>query len=281
MKFNIVYDYQLDSLVKISRHLLTLLIDTLNDKKFKFSIKILIDGDIRNTQTGEVLQRQTPFPNHMFQVRTPTEQTRLIKSFSTYLLSFQSEEANPDLMPNTKWTYDKVNALSFKICKLDSGGCAGAKTIKSWTKAIKNPDNKDDLCFWRCFAIALYSEDNKDIRKKDSKKQRDKAQWLKKTTEVTLKIQLIDTVAVNQIPFIAQVLKLDIRVYHIDENGQSSNLWLDPSLEGNEGVHALDSNIGDPILLHFEEGAENNDVGEKGYSLLSNHEQICRHTVQH
>ena len=82
IKFNLQYDYQLSSLVKISKHLLSMLNVAMGAKKF--SIKILIDGVIRNTYTGETMERQTPFPNHMFQVRTPTEQNKLKMSFSEY-----------------------------------------------------------------------------------------------------------------------------------------------------------------------------------------------------
>ena len=65
IKFNLSYDYQMSSLVKISRHLLKSLKEAMTKK---YSIKILIDGVIRNTYTGETMERRTPFPNHMFQV---------------------------------------------------------------------------------------------------------------------------------------------------------------------------------------------------------------------
>jgi hypothetical protein len=118
MKFNMKYNFLIDSLQRISRQLLTTLIETV---PFAFSFKIILFGDLINTGTGE---RISDFPcyfpkDRMLPMRTTTEKQKSVGLFNQYIMSFTECE---EIYPSTKWTYDVVRSIGFKICKQYQGG---------------------------------------------------------------------------------------------------------------------------------------------------------------
>ncbi|PRP72983.1 hypothetical protein PROFUN_17059, partial [Planoprotostelium fungivorum] len=67
--------------------------------------------------------------------------------------------------------------LNFKLAKSQQDGCKGYAVeagLKN-KRCLKPPDLKDNLCFWRCIAIALYESSCQGIQQVNSKQQREKA----------------------------------------------------------------------------------------------------------
>jgi len=204
------YGGTIEDLAKISKHILETTTETVL-KHFNFQMKVIIYGEIINTFTGESKEH---FPHYfptdaLIKISNQSDKDKMIRSFTRALKEFTNTDK---LYPSTKWKYDKITGLGIKIFKNYTGGCKGAKAINipGWSKrAIKNPDNKDNLCFWRCLAILLYQGEFKSIREKNSALQRQIALELKVKANYPN-----DAVDVDAIPLIiCRKLKLDIQVY--------------------------------------------------------------------
>ncbi|PRP73107.1 hypothetical protein PROFUN_16427 [Planoprotostelium fungivorum] len=91
--------------------------------------------------------------------------------------------------------------------------------------------SKDNLCFWRCIAIALYEFSSQQIGKKDSKIQREKAIALRDQYFKQCGQRITDHVQVADLPAICQALNLDLTVYTLDSNLNSVKLYK----SGNQG----------------------------------------------
>ncbi|PRP73278.1 hypothetical protein PROFUN_16749, partial [Planoprotostelium fungivorum] len=80
---------------------------------------------------------------------------------NTLQLWIQNSFAADDSVPDTKHRVHEFIAFKLKLAKSQQaliGGCKGY-TVDSGLKnkrCLKNPDLKDNLCFWRSIAIALY-----------------------------------------------------------------------------------------------------------------------------
>ena len=117
--------------------------------------------------------------------------------------------------------------MYFKLAKSHQGGCKGY-TVDSGLKnkrCLKNPDLKDNLCFWRCITIALYESSCQGIQQANSKQQREKAIALRDQYFAQCGQNISDHVQVADLPAICQALNLDLTVYTLDSNLNSLKLY--------------------------------------------------------
>ena len=81
-------------------------------------------------------------------------------------------------------------------------------------KCVKNPDLKDNLCFWHC--LAIYESVDKIVVKKDSKQQHELAKELQNQYFESCAIATdlcTDTVLVCDLSDICRALELNLTVY--------------------------------------------------------------------
>lgn len=131
-----------------------------------------------------------------------------------------------DSVPNTKWRIHEFLNYRIKIAKFQHGGCKrySVDTKMKAKKCVKNPDLKDNLCFWRCLTIAIYESVDKTIVKKDSKQQRELAKELQnryfESCEIATDLRT-DIVLVRDLPDICRALELNLTVYTLTSLGNN------------------------------------------------------------
>ncbi|PRP74537.1 hypothetical protein PROFUN_15669 [Planoprotostelium fungivorum] len=111
---------------------------------------------------------------------------------------------------------------------------------KDLNQCLKNPDLKDNLCFWRCITIVLYESSCQGIQQANSKQQREKAIALRDQYFAQCGQNISDHVQVADLPAICQALNLDLTVYTLDDNLDSLKLY-------ESGIQ------GSPICLHLDQ----------------------------
>ncbi|PRP75411.1 hypothetical protein PROFUN_15481 [Planoprotostelium fungivorum] len=137
----------------------------------------------------------------------------------------QNSFAAGDSVPDTKHRVHEFIAFKLKLAKSQQGGCKGYIVdagLKN-KRCLKNPDLKDNLCFWRCIAIALNESSCQGIQQANSKQQRAIAlrdQYFAQCGQNTT-----DHVQVADLPAIYQALNLDLTVYTLDSNLNVSRNW--------------------------------------------------------
>jgi hypothetical protein len=234
------YDFTLTELHRLCNAIVQRVLTT-TLAEFKFSVKAVLYGDLVNTETGE---RKVDFPcyfpkDRYEKVHSKTDATKYGKAFDVYLGSFTEAE---QIYPSTKWKYDAVRKLGFLINKQHTGGCAKHANLTRYGRSLKNPDNVDDLCFWRCVVIQLLKHDSKSIGKRNSKEQREQAQHWKLQAEQALGMDMNDKVALDDVPKIADALKLLIQVYTLSDDGEEEQILMydgNDEHRGHPGVRRL------------------------------------------
>jgi hypothetical protein len=253
LSFPLHYDYTMSDLHTKTQSITRTVLSTLLSQ-FKFSVKLYLSGDLVNTETGErITDYPTYYPIRAYKhVHSQAQLDLYLQEFATYVQQFQSRE---EIYPSTKYKYDVVTGIGFHVSKQYTGGCTNHKNNTQYKRVLKNPDNKDNFCFWRCLVMALFN--NIKILKKDSREQRTRAHTLLKHTQqllqATFDLSSDGTVALSQIPGIAKALQLDIQVWTLKPKSQEATcLYKDESLIGNPGAHTLQSSYSQPIRLHYQ-----------------------------
>ena len=161
----------------------------------------------------------------------PEDHSLLIKN-KNFTLLFESLKGMFDkleqLPDDTKWRVHEIQSMTLKITKSYFGGCVGYK-LSEKSRCLIQPDSVDNLCFWRCLAICIFREKIPNITKRHSKEQREKAKELQRQYYDQIgQLTYEDIVRFDQIPNIAEVLRLNLHIYTLDkEDGKlkAKSLW--------------------------------------------------------
>jgi hypothetical protein len=183
-------------------------------EQFSFYCKIELNYVLVNIEDGSTMTKSYSIPSdHTFLVRNEKDIENCKKMIESFLNSFLESDS---VLPNTKWRIHEFLHFKIKIAKAQHGGCKNyvADIQLKKKKCLLNPDNKDNLCFWRCLAIALNENIDKSIVKKNSKSQRIKALELREDYEKNSKRE---SVLLADLPNICEILKLNISVYSLNE----------------------------------------------------------------
>jgi len=171
--------------------------------KFECNI-ILIDID-----SGELLQKRFLFPeNRTFELKS--------NSLDSVLSSLHSlvEKLHSDPLSDTKKKLHEFQSLTIKIAKNHFGGCSNyVKPAElQGKKCLVQPLTTDNLCFWRCIAIALDRQLKvKSDMQKNRKRQKDAALQLQSKYYENQDMQ--DIVHLSQIKDISDKLNLNLIIY--------------------------------------------------------------------
>ncbi|PRP73423.1 hypothetical protein PROFUN_16715 [Planoprotostelium fungivorum] len=161
---------------------------------------------------------------------------------NTLQLWIQNSFAADDSVPDTKHRVHEFITFKLKLAKSQQDGCKGYTVDAGFKnkRCLKNPDLKDNLCFWRSIAIAVYESSYQHIGKKDSKIQREKAIDLRDQYSAQCGQIISDHVQVADLPAICQALNLDLTVFTLDDDLNSLKLY-------ESGIQ------GSPICLHLDQ----------------------------
>ncbi|PRP77292.1 hypothetical protein PROFUN_05537 [Planoprotostelium fungivorum] len=208
-------------------------------ESYPFYFKIELICTLVNIEDGTTIDKTYLFPaDHAIKISSIKHISDLDNTLQLWI---QNSFAADDSVPDTKHRVHEFIAFKLKLAKSQQGGCKGY-TVDAGLKnkrCLKNPDLKDNLCFWRSVAIALYESSYQQIGKKDSKIQREKATALRDQYFAQCG-QSADHVQVADLPAICQALNLDLTVYTLDDNLNSLKLY-------ESGIQGL------PICLHLDQ----------------------------
>lgn len=211
--------------------------------KYRFYSKLQLDVELINVETGEYLRQLFSLPKESvwgFVFRKDVENySKLTGAVLTQLFD--------QPLPSTKWHFHKLHQLTIKVARRKFGGCKNyVTTFKTKAKCCLNPDGQDDLCFWRCLAIALNEKEIPQITKPHSKAQRLKAIEIRDKYYNIICEESTDLVCLDQIEDIAIKLcvHLQINTLVMDENGLTKrDILLDVNAHPNYPT----------IILHYDQ----------------------------
>ncbi|PRP87898.1 hypothetical protein PROFUN_02635 [Planoprotostelium fungivorum] len=176
-------------------------------ESYPFYFKIELNCTLVNIEDGTTIDKTYMFPaDHAIKISS-------IKHISD--------------LNNTLQLVHKFIAFKLKLAKSQKGGCKGYAVdlgLKN-KRCLKNPDLKDNLCFWRSIAIALYESSCQGIQQANSKQQREKAIALRDQYFAQCGQNISDHVQVSDLPDICQLLNLGLTVYTLDSNFNSLKLY--------------------------------------------------------
>lgn len=181
----------------------------------RFFLKLEIDAEVIDIETGEITVSKFKFPqSSTWSIRLQSSLNSLDKALDELITSITNRP-----LGNTKRRLHKFLLLTLKVANRQFGGCKNYKNIDFKNKrCVVHPDGNDNLCFWRCLAIALFSNNYPNISKARNKIQRDKAQELRDKYYALCEKETTDIVLLDQIPDICQKLELNIRVNTLQTN---------------------------------------------------------------
>ncbi|PRP74545.1 hypothetical protein PROFUN_16126 [Planoprotostelium fungivorum] len=209
-------------------------------ESYPFYFKIKLNCTLVNIEDGTTIDKTYLFPaDHAIKISSIKHISDLNNTLQLWI---QNSFAADDSVPDTKHRVHEFIAFKLKLAKSQQGGCKGY-TVDAGLKnkrCLKNPDLKDNLCFWRSIAIALYESSYQHIGKKDSNIQREKAIDLRDQYFAQCGQNISDHVQVADLPAICQALNLDLTVYTLDDNLNSLKLY-------ESGIQGL------PICLHLDQ----------------------------
>ncbi|PRP83717.1 hypothetical protein PROFUN_03872, partial [Planoprotostelium fungivorum] len=209
-------------------------------ESYPFYFKIELNCTLVNIEDGTTIDKTYLFPaDHAIKISSIKHISDLNNTLQLWI---QNSFATDDSVPDTKHRVHEFIAFKLKLAKSQQGGCKGY-TVDSGLKnkrCLKNPDLKDNLCFWRCIAIALYESSCQGIQQANSKQQREKAIALRDQYFAQCGQNISDHVQVADLPVICQTLNLDLTVYTLDDNLNSLKLY-------ESGIQ------GSPICMHLDQ----------------------------
>lgn len=270
VRFHFRYDNRLTTMRTLASQITQLVVDNILPI-FKFDLQIFAFGRIINTRTGEYKDDiRASFrlrDNHTFDMlRERGDAQKIIEAFGQFL---ETVPSNEKLYPSTEWKFQCIRSLQFDIFKVQAGGCANHPILQDKypglfnKRQIHNSGDKDNLCFWRCLAMAL----DPGCYDTKGKKQRIKAQELQQRAKEALanELTVTDVVALTDIDKIGKALELDIHVY-TRRAGTSESI----KLLGDE--HFVDEE--NSICLYFDEQGAGSKLGH--YVLISSVTSYCK-----
>ncbi|PRP78488.1 hypothetical protein PROFUN_13563 [Planoprotostelium fungivorum] len=174
----------------------------------RYSVKLELNCTLVNIEDGTTIEKTYLFPaDHAIKISSIKHISDLNNTLQLWI---QNSFAADDAVPDTKHRVHEFIAFKLKLAKSQQGGCKGYTVdlgLKN-KRCLKNPDLKDNLCFWRSIAIAL----EKAIDLRD--------QYFAQCGQI-----ILDHVQVADLPVICQSLNLDLTVYTLDDNLNSLKLY--------------------------------------------------------
>ena len=181
---------------------------------FQFYLKFEFDITLIDIDTALLVTKTISFPDHVLSIKNK-DFTQIFEGLNSLFNHLE----NAPLQEDTKKKLHEVSAMKLKIAKRNFGGCINYKTpiYLQNKRCVLQPANKDNLCFWRCLAIALYRDTIPNIDKQTSKIQKEKAIELKNQYYNEYPDLLsVDTVNIDQLPSIANIFNINIQLYTLD-----------------------------------------------------------------